>query len=253
MSPPAARPSFDLGRVVGATFTSFGRTAPLLLPLALALVALPGAILGCVAVAVTISTGSPDGALLGPLNRLLDSILQLVMQAAAIQAVMTHWAGRKPELKDCAGATRHLLALFGIQIIAGVGIVLGLLLLIVPGLILAAAWCVAAPVRVVEGRGVFDSLGRSLELTRGARLPILGLLIGGIVVMVIIFAVVSGIGSAAAATTWPAAAGYVEAVLDAVAGAVAGVFQSIGLAAIFFELRRIKEGAGPDAVAAVFD
>jgi hypothetical protein len=54
---------------------------------------------------------------------------------------------------------------------------LGGLAFIVPGVIVATALFVAAPVAVAEGRGVIDSLRRSADLTRGSRWGIFGLMI----------------------------------------------------------------------------
>lgn len=254
MSPIAARPAFDMARAIRLTFGVFSRTARLLLPLSLAVVALPVALVGAMSVAIAYNAGAgPDGAILGPFNRLIETVLQLAVQAAAIQCVIVHDEGRKPQFSDCLGAARHLLPLFGIQVIASIGITLGLLLFVVPGLILAAAWCVAAPVRVAEGRGVFESLSRSFDLTRGARLPVLGLLIAGLILTMGIFVAMSAAATALIAALWPAGEAYAGAIVDPIAGAIMGVLQAVGMAAIYLELRRVKEGAGPDTVAAVFD
>lgn len=254
MSTTGIRRAFDLARVIRFTFTAFTQTARLLLPLALLVIALPIALLGMLSVAVAYNSGgNPDGALLGPFNRLIETVLQLAVQAAVIQTVIVHGEGRQPKLDDGLGAARHLLPLFGIQIIASIGIIFGLLLLVVPGLILAAAWCVAAPARVAEGRGVFDSLSRSFDLTRGARLSVLGLLIGGLILMIVIFVAISAAATALITAIWPTGLAYAQAIVDPTAGAVMGVFQAVGLAAIYLELRRIKEGAAPETVAAVFD
>lgn len=52
---------------------------------------------------------------------------------------------------------------------------LGLVLLIVPGILLALRWYVALPVRVIEGAGIRQALRRSTALSRGHRWKILGL------------------------------------------------------------------------------
>jgi len=60
--------------------------------------------------------------------------------------------------------------LFGLtEVLIGLGTVL----LIVPGVILYLLWFVALPSMMVEGLGVFDSMGRSADLTRGLRKKIL--------------------------------------------------------------------------------
>jgi hypothetical protein len=57
--------------------------------------------------------------------------------------------------------------LIGAGLLAGLGIAVGLLLFIVPGIYLLVLWCMIVPVIVLEGAGVMDSFGRSRELGRG--------------------------------------------------------------------------------------
>src|SRR5581483_4165346 len=52
-------------------------------------------------------------------------------------------------------------------VLAGLGIAVGLILLIVPGLILLTWWCLIVPVIVLEGKRVGESFSRSRELVRG--------------------------------------------------------------------------------------
>ena len=54
-----------------------------------------------------------------------------------------------------------------VGIVAGIGIAIGFVLIVVPGLILATLWSVAAPVVVLERPAGLRALGRSRELVRG--------------------------------------------------------------------------------------
>ncbi|MFZ0090541.1 MAG: hypothetical protein WAL63_13590 [Solirubrobacteraceae bacterium] len=60
-----------------------------------------------------------------------------------------------------------LLALMAVSALFVVGVAIGILFLIVPGLILLVMWAVVAPVTVLERPGVFAAFGRSRELVRG--------------------------------------------------------------------------------------
>ena len=57
-----------------------------------------------------------------------------------------------------------------VGIVAGIGIVIGFVLIIVPGLILLTIWSVAAPVVVLERPGGLRALRRSRELVQRQRL-----------------------------------------------------------------------------------
>ena len=76
----------------------------------------------------------------------------------------------------------NILALAGILAALGVGI--GLLLLIVPGLILWTWWLVIVPVIMLEGSGVTDAFGRSRELVRGHGWSVFGVLVLTILILV---------------------------------------------------------------------
>lgn len=85
-------------------------------------------------------------------------------------------------------------AYIGQSILAGLGVILGLLLLIVPGLILAARWSLAAPLLIGEQKPAIEALKESWELTRGhtgtliAAIIVLGLIaIAAIAVVVPLF------------------------------------------------------------------
>jgi hypothetical protein len=61
----------------------------------------------------------------------------------------------------------RILALIGTSILAGLGVALGLILLVVPGLILLTWWALIAPIVLLEGESGTTALGRSRELIRG--------------------------------------------------------------------------------------
>lgn len=80
--------------------------------------------------------------------------------------------------------------LVGASILAGIGIGIGFILVIIPGLILLVIWAVVAPVIVLERPGVFAAFGRSRELVRGNGWNVFA-------VIVIVFLAVAVISSAA--------------------------------------------------------
>jgi hypothetical protein len=119
-------------------------------------------------------------------------------------------------------------------ILAGLGIALGLVLLIVPGLFLLTIWAVIAPVIVVENSRALDAFGRSRELVRGH-----GWTVFGIVVIV-------GLLSAIASSLLQAAFSFLPLFLEILVGstiaqAVVAPFGAIALAITYF---RLREAAG---------
>ena len=87
-----------------------------------------------------------------------------------------------------------VLPLIGAGILAGIGIVIGLLLLLVPGLILLTIWSVIAPVIVVEHSGVIDAFGRSRALVKGNGWQVFGVILVVFLITAIVSFVLRAIG-----------------------------------------------------------
>jgi hypothetical protein len=85
----------------------------------------------------------------------------------------------------------RLFSLFLLSLVVGILVGIGLILLIIPGIILALMWIVSTPSMMVEGKGVFDSMSRSSELTRENRMRILGVALLLIVAYIVIAAIVA--------------------------------------------------------------
>ena len=89
--------------------------------------------------------------------------------------------------------------LVAVSILFGLGVALGFVLLIVPGLILIVLWSVVAPVTVLERPGVFAAFGRSRRLVRGNGWNVFGVIVMVFVIVVLISIAVglaaSGLGS----------------------------------------------------------
>ncbi len=135
------------------------------------------------------------------------------------------------ELFSSVGPRLGRLILAGI--LAGLGILVGLVLLVVPGLYLITIWAVIAPVIVIEGTTVGAAFGRSQQLVKGDGWPVFGTL----VLITIVSAIISFIVRAVAGSSFLGVllGSLIPNLLLAPVGALAA-------AVIYFELRRIKEG-----------
>ena len=92
-----------------------------------------------------------------------------------------------------------LLPLLAVGVLFAIGVGIGFILLIVPGLYLMTIWCVVAPVTVLEHPGVFAAFGRSRELVRSYGWAVFGVILGiffaVVVVSIIASLIASGLGS----------------------------------------------------------
>lgn len=95
-------------------------------------------------------------------------VMQLLAIAALTKAVGQSASGELFSFGDCYRVARHRFwALFGTIFLAGIFISLGFLLLIVPGILLALAYCILSPIIILENRSGIDALKRSWFLMKG--------------------------------------------------------------------------------------
>jgi hypothetical protein len=181
-------------------------------------------------------------------GRMVAGVGQAMMQAAIMPRVVAGLNGAKIDFKQSMGQASGLLFPFlGINILAALGIGLGCLLLVVPGLILACGWSVATAARAVEGPGVHRALSRSMALTKGRRWGIFWLGLGYLAVVVMASILVNFLSAALVGQR------VTDLAAIPVLTAGASMLGAVGVACLYYELRRTKEGAAPDSVAAVFD
>jgi len=244
--------AFDIGRVVERTFGVIGANFLTMVGLALLLSALPQSLaaLG----APPRLDGAPDFSPIRLIGSLVAAIGAFVLQSAVVHASIVDLNGGKANFADSLRTgLRHFWPVVAISILMTFAVVFGSFLLLVPGVMMAVAWVVAVPVRVVENKGIFASFSRSAELTRGSRWGIFGLffvyillamllgLLGGVFVGAIV-GITGGANSIGA-----------RAVISPIFNALASMVGASGAAAIYYELRSKKEGVAPQELAAVFD
>ena len=94
-----------------------------------------------------------------------------LVQGALVEVVDDEHRGKSPRgLSDLYRSSGSRLgSLLWASILMGLGVGLGLLLLIVPGILLALRWAVATPIVMLEGLGARAAMRRSQELMHGHR------------------------------------------------------------------------------------
>jgi hypothetical protein len=188
---------------------------------------------------------------------LLAAIAGLVLQAALMRAAVDDLSGKGVSIGAAfATALSLLLPVLGLGILVGLGVAVGMVLLIVPGVMLALRWAVAAPVMVVERLSILKSMGRSAVLTQNHRWAILGLIVFYIVLALVAQTLVLLIvpGSTMAFAGLPGGEGpsIIVILVLSVTSALMSLVATVGGAAVYFELRQIKEGVGVTELAQVF-
>jgi hypothetical protein len=198
--------------------------------------------------------GAARGFLFGALAFIIQIICTYLLQAALVQGTISDLNGEQTSLSSTLSTGLSLaLPVLVISIVSLLAIGLGFLLLVVPGAIFAIGWSVAVPVCVVERTGIKDALSRSWELTKGYRWRIFWLVLMYAIaaylcaVLVMVFAGLSLAGVTTTLNNTP------FIVLTWVLRVVLAVITAIGITAIYYELRTVKEGMAPQELAAAFD
>jgi uncharacterized membrane protein len=239
---PAAPGEFRVGQVLNRSFTLLSRNF-LLFFVVTAVAALPN-------VLISQSTGrnvsGATAAWIG-LGAILTVVLQMLSQAVVLYGAFQDMRGRPIDLGEALRvALSRLLPIIGVAICVSIGVFVGSLLLIVPGLILMTMWYVATPVCVVEHKGPLSSMGRSSELTKGHRWKIFGMIllviIGGIIVSAILLGVLALAGST-----------VLEILGNLLWNGVWGAFYATFAVVTYHDLRVAKEGIDTEQIASIFD
>jgi len=100
----------------------------------------------------------------------LSMILTAVSQAATVVAVSDVHLERPASVMDSyARVKTQILGVVAMSLLINVAVFVACLALIVPGVLLFLMWSLAVPSKVLESKGIFDAMSRSMELTKGSR------------------------------------------------------------------------------------
>jgi hypothetical protein len=99
----------------------------------------------------------------------------LTFIASIATLILQYWLtrGLLAELGFEVSQNSRIIALFGLGIVTGLGIALGFVLLVIPGLVLFARWSIATPLLLTSNEGVFACIEQSWRQTKGYAGPII--------------------------------------------------------------------------------
>lgn len=218
----------DAGGIISKVFEIYVDQAPVLLP-ASAVVFVISGLLSAVLIAA-----SPALALVAVVISLVASTLFTGMVVELVSDIQD---GRRDssvgQLLQAAAPVIGQLILVGI--LAGIGIVIGLILIVIPGLILITWWSVAAPVVVLERPGALAALRRSRELVRGNAWQVFAVLVVLVIGVGVVSFVIEAIGASAGT-----AVGLVVRVIVSV---LTAPLSALAAAVLYFQLSGARGGS----------
>ena len=252
-------PDFTIAGTLQRTFAIIKRRAGTLIALSAVLYALPVTVLGLIArlgvipggaIQTSATTGEPlsssaGGALIvyGLVSIVVLFVGSLLSTAAVIWVSCERVSGQPATFgTGVVRAIQVLPANIAMTFLMGLALMVGFMLLVVPGVMLMLRWIAAIPSLVVEGAGVLGSLGRSRDLTLGHRWAILGFLLVLALVEFVVFAVIGFGGGFVAVSLLSAGGPTVVQALTLVLNALMSAVNGAAIAAVYVELRRSGEG-----------
>lgn len=254
--------SMSIGRVFQRAFAAIKLNPVAVLGLALVVGAVPGVVMTYFS--AQLGLGSPNALRTGAVSprsffgmimvsSFIGLLVSALVQGALTRAVVSANEGRKVSIGEClAGAVRVVLPLIGLSILWALGVGVGFMLLVVPGIILLLMWSVAIPSLVVERRGVVNAFGRSRELTSGARWKIFGLLLVIMIIYWLFTLLVSAIGLGMYKATNPNGFTTTNLIGGLIVGTLFNMMWGTIQPSLYVELRQWKEGGSVENLEEVF-
>lgn len=213
----------NAGAVIRSVLRIYVDQAPVLMPAAAVVFIFTGIIAGLLVAA------SPG---LSLLSLLIILVATVVFTGMVVELVADVQDGRRD-----ASAAQLLRAvtpvigrLIAVGVVAAIGIGIGFVLLIVPGLILITVWSVVAPVVVLERPPGLRALARSRELVRGSAWQVF--------VVVLVLDILVVVASSALQLAAASAGSALGIVVRVVLGVLTAPLSALAAAVLYFELRR---------------
>jgi len=219
----------DVGGTLSQAFSIYGSQAGVLLPLALAIF---------LAVAIVAGVLASISWVLLPIVFAVSVIGNTLYQGMVVSLVADVQDGRRDSsVGDLVNSAMPVIVpLFLAGLLAGLGIALGFVLLVVPGLILLTIWSVIAPVIVLERTGVIDAFGRSRELVRGHGWQVFGVIVCVFLIIIVVRMVLGAIAVGVDDSV------VMRTIFDVIGSALTAPVVALVASVLYFGLKGLDEG-----------
>jgi Membrane domain of glycerophosphoryl diester phosphodiesterase len=237
-----------IGEILDRAFVYYRRHFVMFVGIA-ALPNLFGLVFRLLRVVVTSRQGTLSTLLFFLAATVVSLIASTFSQGATLIAVSQIQLGRETNVREAFGRIRsQLWELVVISLNVGVRVGLGLLLLVIPGILLALRYALAIPVAVLEQNGVSASLSRSVDLTQGDRgrifviyVLLVILMFAGSLVWQVPALLITRMSGARTPQQIPMSAQAVTAFGSFVTQSILGPIVTIAIALVYYDERVRKE------------
>lgn len=263
VAPAYEERTMSIGRVFQRAFSAIGFNPVVILGLALIVGAIPGLVVAYLFVrtgmtsAQALQTGAVSPAsFVGTalLSSLVSMVIAALVQGALTRAVVSASEGRRATFgESLSTGLRVILPLIGLSLLFALGVGIGFILLIVPGVILLLMWAVAVPSLVIDRTSIFGAFSRSSELTKGARWKVFGLFIVLVIAYWLLSLVLGLVGLSMYGPSMSETGLTVGNIVGSmVLGTIFNVFWGTIQPSLYVELRQWKEGGSLENLEDVF-
>jgi hypothetical protein len=238
-------PARGLGDILSAAWQIYTKNAASLI-LIVAVVVVPLSFLGALVSGVVFnddktvragivvgSRSAAVGLLVGLILALIGLVIVFVLQAAILRGAAQATIGDPVDVEaSYRWGLRRFPSVLLLAILVGLTVLVGLILLIIPGLIFIVMFSVAIPVLVIENRKGTEAMSRSWNLVKGHFWHVVLVLI----VTALITGIVSGILGAIGGHNW-----FIAWIFDAVAQIITAPFTALVSVLLYLDLRARSE------------
>ncbi|HWC75719.1 MAG TPA: hypothetical protein VG454_17465 [Gemmatimonadales bacterium] len=227
----------SIGEILDGALVLLRRHFGLLLGIALLCQGVPAVL----DVYIALTGGSTQNPGFSLLDRLLTAVGGVLVTGATVRVVSEAYLGRSPVFGEAMSfAGSRFGTILGANIISGFLTVLATVAFIIPGIVVACGYSVAATAAALESGSSTDALRHSWALTKGFRWKALGLFVVAIGALVIVYfsaGVLAGLGGAVIGAT-----DTLVALVTALVSLLIYPVLSCVFTVFYYDLRVRKEG-----------